>query len=264
MSDFQKYLHPFEVQMVKKAANKLKVSAEAEPGGLVLAKACEEFLGKTGYRIEYQQKNNPHFREMRTSLNNECGLVICNHPGLPDTFAVLSALDREDVLIMANREVKEQAGKIFGEKYFVSGSHSPNEAIRSMRRALGHIHNGGLFVIFPTGGRKRIFQPGLGFILKHIKPDDMVYCFNVSGADISRDKIPAKYRVLGAAVESASPVIKNPTRLLPHTIEVDEQYTNALEWQNQMRKGAGNREEESLALQKYYFEIFGKTIEHGQ
>ena len=256
MDEYGKHAHEFVVNLVENAGRNLKARAEKGHSGLVFADACREFLKKTGYSIDYEQKNNPDFHDLRTKLNTEAGLVISNHPGLPDTFAVLSALERDDTLILANEKVAEHGAKIFGEKYFVPASHDPHEAMKTFRRAIGHISNGGLFVMFPSGSRKPEFKSGLAFILKHIHLDDMVYCFNVNSSDVSSSVVSAKMRVVGAAVEAGVGGIKNPFKAFPQTVRVNEKYTNALEWQKLLPRKAGERKEVDEVLQRHYEEMF--------
>lgn len=232
---------------IQKAAAELADKAKGEAGGLDLTKACALALKNANIKIDYLKMNKPEFQENRLKLQTQGGLVISNHPGRPDIFAVLQTLDRDDVLVMTKPQVAQTASKLFGPKYFLPASHEPRQLVRDFSKIKEHICKGGLFVLFPTGGGKREFQPGFRVLLERIPADAMVYCFNVNNEDVRKASGSIGRRMAGAVSEEALNFIKNPYFLAyPAVVRVDETYTQAAEWQKLLAGIPKNQQDEVL------------------
>lgn len=257
---FKESYRGLEEGFIQKAAAGLAEKAKAEAGGFDLAKACDLALKNANIRVDYQKARTPEFQRDRLKLQTQSGLVISNHPGRPDIFAVLQTLEREDVLVMAKPQVAQAAGKLFGSQYFLPASREPRQLVRDFSKIETHIRRGGLFVLFPTGGRKSEFQPGFRIILEKIPASSMVYCFNVNSQDVRKASGGIARRMAGAASEEVLGFIKNPYRLAdPAIVRVDEEYTQAAEWQRLLVDAPKNRQDE--VLKQHYAEKFGPIID---
>lgn len=260
---FKESFRGLEEAFIQKAAAGLAEKAKAEAGGFDLAKACELALKNANIRVDYLKAAKPEFQSNRLKLQTQGGLAISNHPGRPDIFAVLQTLEREDVLVMAKPQVAQAASQLFGPKYFLPASREPRQLVRDFSKIEAHIRKGGLFVLFPTGGKKSEFQSGFRIVLEKIPADSMVYCFNVNGEDVRKASGGIGRRMAGAASEEALGFIKNPYRLAaPAVVRVDEEYTQAAEWQKLMAGIPKNRQDD--VLRQHYAEKFGPIIDAGK
>jgi hypothetical protein len=83
-------------------------------------------------------------------LPNSPFLALSNHPGVTDTLAVLAALERADLKVIAlNRPFLLSLPNLSKHLFFVTDE--PNERVALVRRVSTHLRNGGSVLTFPAG-----------------------------------------------------------------------------------------------------------------
>lgn len=201
----------------------------------------------------YERQNDADFMELRKKLNTEAGVIISNHPGYVDFPAILKCIAREDIKIMVDKEGYEDLRKLIGDKYIVP-AYGP-----SFPRMSAHIQNGGIVLLFPTGGDRGNqidFKPGFTALLDRLKPDNMIYSFCVETRDV--ETIESAYHGRSAGVASALYFgdQTNVNRLREtKSFSVDERYSTAREWQEAIASAKGPMEKTILAT-KHYKDIY--------
>ena len=86
-------------------------------------------------------------------------LFLSNHPGMGDTLALFTAINRPDLRVIAlNRPFLQSLPNTARHLYFVSDD--SNDRIRAVKQAANHLRAGGALLTFPAG---------------HIEPDPQVY-----------------------------------------------------------------------------------------
>lgn len=85
-------------------------------------------------------------------------LILANHPGAYDAFALMAAIDRRDLLIVANDRRFLRALPRLSEHLLFVGP-EPIGHVHTLRRALSHLSNGGALLHFPAGA----IEPDPGF-----------------------------------------------------------------------------------------------------
>lgn len=77
-------------------------------------------------------------------------LVLANHPGLTDALAVLSALPRDDVVILARpHPMLDLLPGI--QRHLLTVRHGLGDNLAALRRAVAHLRAGGCVLTFPAG-----------------------------------------------------------------------------------------------------------------
>jgi hypothetical protein len=77
-------------------------------------------------------------------------LALSNHPGVTDTLAVIAALGRADLKVIAlNRPFLLSLPNLSKQLFFVTDD--PNERVALVRRVSAHLRNGGSALTFPAG-----------------------------------------------------------------------------------------------------------------
>ena len=77
-------------------------------------------------------------------------LALSNHPGVTDTLAVIAALGRADLKVIAlNRPFLLSLPNLSKQLFFVTDN--PNERVALVRRVSMHLRNGGSVLTFPAG-----------------------------------------------------------------------------------------------------------------
>ena len=131
------------------------------------AEGAGRFLEKLGIEPVYKNVNENDFVEDRAKLQQESGLIICNHPGTIEITAIMKALQRRDVVYVVSPSAMKFFVEIFGEsaeKFLVPVKHTNPEGEDQVSRELlpkleEHIGAGGVAVLFPSGGNDRDGQP---------------------------------------------------------------------------------------------------------
>ena len=86
-------------------------------------------------------------------------LALSNHPGMTDTLALFSALNRADLKIIAlNRPFLQSLPNTSKQLFYVTDN--SNQRVTLIRQVSAHLRNGGAALTFPAG---------------HIEPDPDVY-----------------------------------------------------------------------------------------
>lgn len=217
-------------------------------------------------RYLLEEQSEQVFNESRTKLNSEAGLIIANHPGYYDTFAILNALKRSDVKIVVGVKNYETYRPILGENLLIRASADPADGLAMMRSIKDHVENGGVVILYPSGGIDRAgkknksfdFQNGLSVILKRcLKPDDMVYSFYIEDEDIEAVVGEKISRIPGIVSAVAADPALNINRLKERAVvRIDERYSRAEEWQK--ISGGAEKEDRSEALSRQFRKNFGK------
>ena len=84
------------------------------------------------------------------NLPNEPFLALSNHPGVTDTLAVIAALGRADLKVIAlNRPFLLSLPNLSKQLFFVTAD--PNERVALVRKVSKHLRNGGSALTFPAG-----------------------------------------------------------------------------------------------------------------
>jgi hypothetical protein len=205
-------------------------------------------LGGLGIQPKFTQEGNPQLEDMRKRLNTEPGVIICNHPGWGDTFEILSVLKREDLKIMMEKKYFDLLPPGISNRYFFPNERNPAKAMAVFRKIQDHIKNGGVLLIYPSGGKEQsashhdsTFMNGFRVLLRGLKPEQMVYCFNINETDTANIN-PHKPRIFLASevlLHSHLDATKDP-----QVVRLDEVYTQAGEWQEAIkdeRKDAANK-----------------------
>ena len=77
-------------------------------------------------------------------------LVLANHPGAYDALALMRAIGRRDLLILAaDREFLRALARLSAHLVFVGDG--PSEKARALKRSLGWLRRGGALLHFPAG-----------------------------------------------------------------------------------------------------------------
>jgi Acyltransferase len=226
-----------------------------------IRKTLPDYLVQLGVKPKFTREGSPEFKEMRRRLNTESGLIICNHPSMAETPTILSTLERDDVKIVVGERIYESSKHLpsdtFSRHFISAGNH--REFLKSI---LNHIEAGGVVIIYPTGGEsnnkkrhngKICFEPGLRFVLKRLKPEQMVYCFNVNSQDA--DSLAERYPAIGLASELLlHPTLNMNTIRDPQVVRMSEAYTQVGEWQSILEGSA--KEDADQALTDKYQSMF--------
>ena len=86
-------------------------------------------------------------------------LALSNHPGMTDTLALFSALNRTDLKIIAlNRPFLQSLPNTSKQLFYVTDN--SNQRVTLIRQVSAHLRNGGAALTFPAG---------------HIEPDPGIY-----------------------------------------------------------------------------------------
>lgn len=241
------------------------LSNDLESGGFeaVGKKVLEAANIEPLYTLE--QKDNQSFIESRERLNSEAGLIIANHPGYYDTFAILGALKRSDVKIVVGATNYETYKPVLGEEMLIRASADPADGLSMMRSIKEHVENGGVVIMYPSGGVDRAdkenkslnFQNGFSVIIKRcLKPDNMIYAFHIADEDVEsivEEKVSRIPGIVSAvAIDSALNINQLKERA---TIRVDERYSRAEEWQKVSE--SAERDNRNTALTEHFKNNFG-------
>ncbi|MFA5792054.1 MAG: 1-acyl-sn-glycerol-3-phosphate acyltransferase [Candidatus Paceibacterota bacterium] len=251
-----------ELDTIGKIKEALKLRFSREIHSMVEFSAFyQEFLEKIHVSLKSAQEHSVNFKTDRLKLNSEAGVIIANHPSVFDTSAILSLLSRNDVLVMAD-EADFWEGTVVEENFIRTPK--PFEVIKVFERIREHIKKGGVFLIFPTGGRENSgeefkFKRGFRYMLENgiLTPETMVYAFNIQGGGLTipeEEKQDYKNKCLlyfaQQVLEDSRVVIEKPAHL---EIVLDERYTKAQEWASLL---GSNKGKEDIALTKHYTDLF--------
>ena len=238
---------------VARGAAKITKSKEVFAAG-GFKEAGNYFLRAMDARINYQHEEDPEFAADRARLKNEPGVIICNHPGYVEIPAILQALERDDVKIMITKVLYDAFCKNFGSKYFISNDDSRENLAENFRQITSHIQAGGVFLIFPSGGRAESeggdFKSGLRFLLKRLAPTDMIYSFHV---DEEQSKELREHRakpLINLLTDRITGFLSDDPAEPKFTVDVDERYSQAGEWQ-ELIKDIPNGGADKILTQKY-------------
>ncbi len=216
------------------------------------------FLESTGVKPEFLQENDPGFAESRHRLNTEPGVIICNHPGTGEIPIILSALRREDLkIIVSDEQVYRHLPPDIAEKYFLSAKKDYKTMRAFLKGAEEHIRNGGIFLIFPKLSRSVHFEKGFRSLLQKLRPDDMIYCFNVNSSDAAN--FPKTLTDVGLSSELyLHPATSVNELRQPITMRTAEEYTKATDWQSAIAD-LPDSEEADIALTEKYEGMFASN-----
>jgi len=217
--------------------------------------------------INYDQSEEDSFSEKRGHLNSKPGILIANHPSIIDPCFILPAIKRSDVLVMTQGKRFSFLKELLGAKNILRAPTGPKEFKEALVRIREHITSGGLFVLFPSGGKEMkdgvlSFQSGFAEILSNMNPKDMVYSFYID-PDVGRE---INSNLVGPPRDSKDTtfLIAPELHVRPATervnLVVKEAYSTAQEWQ-EVFKGEENtsRVHRNSLLTEHYLEKFSKS-----
>jgi len=242
-----------------------KIKGMIEGGGL--SAVARKFLDMAN--IEVISSLDPEASDkMHKKLNTEAGLIISNHPGHFDYYAILNLLEREDIKIVVGKTGYKKLAPIIGVDHLIQAksSMSISEAKEFLKITKDHIENGGVVLLFPTGGKDNVekenddlkFESGLGtFLRKVLRPTDMVYSFNIDPKDI-RSIVDEKIdRNVGIFTGIATKGLINTNSFKEKKqIHIQESYSQASEWQDIVN--ATSNEDDNVALAEHFLNQFSK------
>ncbi|MBX4186682.1 MAG: 1-acyl-sn-glycerol-3-phosphate acyltransferase [Candidatus Doudnabacteria bacterium] len=183
----------------------------------------------------FVKESSPEFGKMREQLNTRSGIAIANHPSNLDVPLVGVAVERTDFKIVSGRKGAPLLAEAIGNDHVISlDRRTPLALKKSFEEIFQQIDNGGLVIMYPTGGQRKhkpnqhneYFQSGIRFILKNIKSESMVYSFYIDPTNIDN---------LG---ENES-------------VKIDENITDAAEWQEIIDKNSKNPEQLKVLTENY-------------
>lgn len=216
---------------------------------------------QAGIKPLYVAERRPEFAEWREKLRTESGVVIANHPGAIDVPAVVKTLDRKDVYFIAAEKNVERMKGIVGEEYLLPAAKDLVQLRAVLRRVEDGLAKGGIVFLFPTGGADFDggpveFKSGFAHILKTLRPEQMVYAFNISLEDMKKaiPGVPSGARV-GSEMIAGKLGMKPPKDQWP-SVRIDERYTTADVWQKSLRQPTGTQTTKNERLANQYVELF--------
>jgi len=158
---------------------------------------------------------------------------------------------------MVTRKLYDSFTKAFGEKYFIPAYKTLLELKQAMVEIRQHITEGGLFMIFPSGGDKEdgrdmTFNHGFRTIL-----DNMVYAYHVDveqAIALRNNKIKS---FVGLASDILTNELINPNKIgEPRVVEMDELYTQAGSWQEVVKQARQGGIKPEIGLTEHYQNLF--------
>lgn len=224
-----------------------------------IQKTFVEFLRMVNVEGDFEHLKDREFKNDREKLNSKPGLLLANHPGLVDVPLILQVLNRKDLLIMANPRLVDYFQKYGGKDSFVAADTEPGKIQATLQKSAKHITDGGLFVIFPTGGDERktgqiVFKRFFRHLLKKIPQDSMVYSFFVNPSDIENAEKLSDGRLAGLLSDISTSGKVNITRLVKTArVRIKEAYSEASEWQKLIKNNGKNSDE---VLTNHFLEKF--------
>jgi len=208
-------------------------------GSTAWSKIFSEILRELNITLDFAQKDQEGFSALRKRLNAEAGVVIANHPSTLDVLFVLSILERPDVLVMLQRKRFPFFEETFGTDYVIRSPKGEQELSKALRRIKKHIHDGGLAVIFPSGGEEMAtgelsFKSGFTRLLPELQPEHMVYSFDIdahTGKMINDDLIgPPRHDEMKKPFVLAPQLHVRPSKM-GIEVSINESYSHVSEWQ---------------------------------
>jgi hypothetical protein len=119
-------------------------------------------------------------------------LILANHPGAYDAFALMSAIGRRDLLVLAaDRGFLRALPRLSEHLLFVGAE--PSGRARTLRRALSHLSRGGALLHFPAGE----IEPDAAF---GTHPAGLLKPWQPGAATLVRACVRSRGRILVAGV----------------------------------------------------------------
>lgn len=231
-------------------------------GPIVWGEVSSKLTEYLNIEIDYYKTTE----EKRSRLNSEPGIVIANHPSSIDPCFIFPAIKRADVLVMMQRKRFPFLEKFLGTENILPAPAGAKEFKETLVKIKEHIASGGLFILFPSGGKEMAtdefhFQSGFAEILSEMKPEDMVYSFYIDpkvGAKITSDLVGPPRNSEDAPLLIAPELHVRPaTEHL--TVPVREEYSTAKEWQeivSNEENGRAARIQRNDLFTQHYLEQF--------
>ncbi len=225
---------------------------------------ADKLFEDAGIRPKYLAEQRPEFNEWRERLKTESGLVIANHPGGVDIPAILKTLDRKDVYFISADKNIERVKGLIDQDHLLLAAKNVGQLRGMLRRAEEVLNTGALVFLFPTGGIERIggpfeFKGGFSYLLKMLKPEQMVYAFHIVPEDVETI-FPGTLRgvQMGAAMMAGKVKLHGPRNTWP-TVRIDERYTTADVWQQSLSQVPGSQATKNERLAKQYLDLFTES-----
>lgn len=250
----------FADKVREKVANGIESNLELDQE-LGIANFAEELLEKLNIKTRIESQNEPDFEDGRKRLNLEPGLIISNHPSTIDAPLILQLIKRSDLKIVVKELFYEKSvtSPLFQDK-LIPARKDPKGAVETVSAISEHISQGGVVLIFPTGGReidvhKQNFYSGFRHVVSRLDPQDMIYTFDINLEESEHLSIKDHLNLnTSAAVLSGRPVPFSRFNK-PSEVSVSEKYTNAKEWQALISEKIPNRDKNRV-LSDHYRQLF--------
>lgn len=257
----------------RKTTTSVEQSALSVLGGLIresgpsLMEGSRRILEGLAIDVRYTRNTDPEYAHMREALQKERGLLIANHPGAGDVFALAQMIERRDARILVTERIYPFLASLeaeLGVQYFIKASSDPKEAAHAFGQMREQILSGGLVMLFPGGGERKgqgtQFADAFRLLVgKVLQPEDMVYACKITG-DTKASSLDELSRISGAGIAQLTKGALTTHRYMaPRTLSVDERLTRAGEWQEAL-VGVG-RKEGNTALTYHFEELFARGPE---
>jgi len=249
--------------MAKETIHHSGLRSVFEQGGFKAAGSY--FLELLKAQVDYIHESAASFWSDRAKLQTKPGLIISNHPGYVEIPAILQTIERRDLKIMVNQVLYEEFSREFGRQYFIPNVKTRPELIKNIKTIIEHIQQGGAFMIFPDGGHKSIrpgqppqFMGGFRALLNRLRPDDMIYSFfiNPEQSEGFRRSLSQDFSGLVLAKISQDKFDINDHKEV-RRFAVDENYSEASEWQSLLKsKNSNNSQGDNALLTENYYRKF--------
>lgn len=254
----------FADKVREKVANGIEGNLELDQK-LGIANFAQELLEKLNIKTEFKSQDDEGFEEGRLRLNLEPGLIISNHPSTIDAPLILQLIKRSDLKIVVKELFYEKSATspLFQDK-LIPARKDPKGALETVNTISDHITQGGVVLIFPTGGReidvhKHNFYSGFRHIVSKIDPQNMVYTFNINLEDSKHLLVKDHLHLNTTATVLSGRPIPFSRFDKPSEVSVSEKYTNAGEWQSLISEKMPNRDKNRV-LSDHYRQLFEESV----
>lgn len=257
-------IHQYGQQLLGKAIVETMMptmrKAYAERGCVGMAERAFDILHA---RPEYLHESDPDFELDRKKLNSEPGLIISNHPGPGDCPVVLQTLTRRDLkFLVAEEAIKgEKLDTVVPKEMLLGAAKDVGKLRPIFKTIISHIQSGGALFYFPTGlakdQSKAIFASLFRALIQNIPAESMVYAFNIDAADVKKVASKGAFAARSSADFILPNLVKPITKIgEPSVIHVDERYTQASQWLENVKRSGRPKAEFNHVMTEYYENLF--------
>ncbi len=188
--------------------------------------------------------------EDKKRLLKEKGVIISNHPGILDVPLILEALKdesgkvRRNVKIFINSENYPIFSEYLGKEYFLEAKRDYPDAKAQLDIAIDFVRDGGIFLIFPSGGNEQLnndpleFRSGFSYLVDKLDSDTMIFGFKINTDDFRRLSFKGGGMLPRSVVAGMHMVKGTPNINMfrgKKRIRMEGKYSKAFEWKEVVR-----------------------------